>query len=296
MGYHLRAQPAARPRETGCATPHVCAARTGVGSGYRYYSPALGRWVNRDPIGERGGWHLYAFVGNRPFLFVDLLGMQIWIERSIARSIMQDLQEVIGDAARLVIAEEARRPHAGFPQRQVRMVRLHFENENPESVCYPCWENLKAAIERDEVISVHYQRDVSFNPRGTRNVFIDPKRTVTLYGFRDRSRVDTVAPPFQGDDAIRFQQPRAIMTWHEVIAHAHKNLEDSVHPITAENWTRWRSATVAEEHRAVDCINRHRRQQGRTDMLMYRHPFYYRTSDRVLHPDREPAPLIESLP
>ena len=23
--------------------------------GYRYYNPELGRWINRDPIGERGG-------------------------------------------------------------------------------------------------------------------------------------------------------------------------------------------------------------------------------------------------
>jgi RHS repeat-associated protein len=37
--------------------------------GYRYYSPELGRWVNRDPIGERGGVNLYGFLRNGP---VDL--------------------------------------------------------------------------------------------------------------------------------------------------------------------------------------------------------------------------------
>jgi len=35
-------------------------------SGLRYYSPELGRWVNRDPIWERGGGNLYAFTMNRP--------------------------------------------------------------------------------------------------------------------------------------------------------------------------------------------------------------------------------------
>ncbi len=32
--------------------------------GYRWYAPNLQRWLNRDPIGERGGLNLYAFVGN----------------------------------------------------------------------------------------------------------------------------------------------------------------------------------------------------------------------------------------
>ncbi len=75
MGYDLKAEAAARPRETGCATLHVCAARAGVGSGYRYYSPELGRWVNRDPIEELGGLNLYGFVGNSVLDKVDILGL-----------------------------------------------------------------------------------------------------------------------------------------------------------------------------------------------------------------------------
>ena len=34
--------------------------------GYRYYTPSTGRWINRDPIGERGGNNLAGFVKNRP--------------------------------------------------------------------------------------------------------------------------------------------------------------------------------------------------------------------------------------
>ena len=41
---------------------------------YRHYSPALGRWLSRDPIEERGGLNLYAFVGNVPTSFVDNQG------------------------------------------------------------------------------------------------------------------------------------------------------------------------------------------------------------------------------
>ena len=31
---------------------------------YRFYNPKDGRWINRDPIAEQGGWNLYAFVRN----------------------------------------------------------------------------------------------------------------------------------------------------------------------------------------------------------------------------------------
>lgn len=42
---------------------------------YRYYSPQLGRWLSRDPLGENGGINLYAYVGNSPISRFDLLGL-----------------------------------------------------------------------------------------------------------------------------------------------------------------------------------------------------------------------------
>ncbi len=44
--------------------------------GFRYYSPSLGRFLNRDPIGEAGGQNLYGFVGNDPVNNWDYLGME----------------------------------------------------------------------------------------------------------------------------------------------------------------------------------------------------------------------------
>jgi RHS repeat-associated protein len=43
--------------------------------GYRYYNPETGRWLNRDPIGEEGGWNLYAYVHNDPIMNTDSLGL-----------------------------------------------------------------------------------------------------------------------------------------------------------------------------------------------------------------------------
>ena len=47
--------------------------------GYRFYSPALMRWINRDPIEEEGGVNLYGFCGNAIVHKVDKLGNNIYL-------------------------------------------------------------------------------------------------------------------------------------------------------------------------------------------------------------------------
>ena len=55
--------------------------------GYRYYDPATGRWPSRDPIGELGGFNLFAFVGNNGVNSLDILGgvsmkeMKLYVEK-----------------------------------------------------------------------------------------------------------------------------------------------------------------------------------------------------------------------
>ena len=43
--------------------------------GYRFYSPALMRWLNRDPIEEDGGVNLYCIVNNSPIFCCDYVGI-----------------------------------------------------------------------------------------------------------------------------------------------------------------------------------------------------------------------------
>jgi len=42
--------------------------------GFRYTDPKTGRWMSRDPIGERGGANLYGFCGNDGVNRRDYLG------------------------------------------------------------------------------------------------------------------------------------------------------------------------------------------------------------------------------
>jgi RHS repeat-associated protein len=46
--------------------------------GKRFYDPNLQRWINRDPIEERGGINLYGFAGNDPENLVDADGLGWW--------------------------------------------------------------------------------------------------------------------------------------------------------------------------------------------------------------------------
>lgn len=47
--------------------------------GYRYYAPIIGRWLGRDPLEEKGGLNLYAFVRNNPVNAWDILGRDAFI-------------------------------------------------------------------------------------------------------------------------------------------------------------------------------------------------------------------------
>ena len=60
----LRTAKTAYPRFNGCE------------SGFRFFSPGIGRWMSRDPIGEKGGGNLLCFIRNCPDTALDYLGLR----------------------------------------------------------------------------------------------------------------------------------------------------------------------------------------------------------------------------
>ncbi len=47
--------------------------------GFRFYASGLGRWINRDPIRERGGVNVYAFVSDNPLNRLDTYGLEEFV-------------------------------------------------------------------------------------------------------------------------------------------------------------------------------------------------------------------------
>lgn len=70
-----RARPAGASMKTYCLRSRASEKRsTGifrVETGRRFYNSDSGRWLNRDPIEERGGLNVYSFVHIQPLQFFD---------------------------------------------------------------------------------------------------------------------------------------------------------------------------------------------------------------------------------
>lgn len=62
--------------------------------GYRFYSPWLGQWLSRDPLGEAADplHNLYRFVGNNPLNAVDPLGLRIVRGNNLSEQDYQDVR------------------------------------------------------------------------------------------------------------------------------------------------------------------------------------------------------------
>jgi RHS repeat-associated protein len=120
--------------------------------GFRYYQPTTGRWLNRDPIGERGGLNLYGMVGNDPVNKRDYLGL----EESITP---ENSFHYKPDILRELTATERGQGHtAGHASPKEFMIKLKWEEtkrmiimESASARFEPAWHKGDSMTQRHEM-------------------------------------------------------------------------------------------------------------------------------------------------
>ena len=78
MSFYLKtesATPKTHTRQFSCGSKNAYRLLQVENPGLRFYSASLSRWINRDPIGEKGGANVYGFVGNLPVSTLDPRGL-----------------------------------------------------------------------------------------------------------------------------------------------------------------------------------------------------------------------------
>ncbi len=65
---------------------------------YRPYSPALGRFLTRDPLGEAAGTNLYRYVNNNPISLSDPLGLFVTINYSEKTGVLSAVDSDTGQS------------------------------------------------------------------------------------------------------------------------------------------------------------------------------------------------------
>ncbi len=61
---------------------------------HAWYNPQTGRWLNRDPLGERAGSGLYLVSRNNPIQAVDILGLEPFEPRWTGQGVRMDRGEL----------------------------------------------------------------------------------------------------------------------------------------------------------------------------------------------------------
>jgi RHS repeat-associated protein len=158
--------------------------------GYRWYSPVLGRWVSRDPIGLESGMNPMAFVENQPNISKDSSGLWKEIERTGKTwakvcaekcDTWKKLADIIGldaDEAKIWVKQFDESPLAGKCYEIPNTIFMYNSEDRKNSVLTP----LTFIQDTGLGITDKYRRDlrecsVMFSKLGYCVKFIDNGRT-----------------------------------------------------------------------------------------------------------------------
>ena len=86
--------------------------------GYRFYNPATGRFLNRDPMAERGGLNLYLFVNNSPITLFDKLGREPGDSEGQTRPPFSDIMDSVKDVLKKLPKDQVEKYEALYKKAQ----------------------------------------------------------------------------------------------------------------------------------------------------------------------------------
>lgn len=231
-----------------------------------YYDPTIGRWISRDPIGERGEMNLYGFVHNNAQRFVDPLGLRIYVLAPDVGGldythfddyVLSGFQRIIGDCAKLQKAPIIREFETGFlfwKKTETRLVgwELYYTDEKPNCVCNSCWKTLKAAL-GDNLPT----KDIYIHRPGTRfangldylHNASESRDHVTIYEGLDVT-LPEIGP---GGGIVWNTTPFDVILWHEAIGHGYLDLPHPTDPSNRQGGS-GKDPTIVEENNARNCL------------------------------------------
>ena len=112
--------------------------------GYRYYNPSAGRWLSRDPIGERDALNVYQLVGNDPLSRWDYLGLKCCLITYAAGGGYAPHSILKCDNGVYISAFPSGRPICSPPEwREPEPDAKYFKNRVPTITCTDCLDEVK---------------------------------------------------------------------------------------------------------------------------------------------------------
>jgi RHS repeat-associated protein len=160
---------------------------------YRYLRASAGRWLSRDPMGERGGPNLYEFAGNDAVQHSDKLGLLVWNNSPTVVISSTTVPDFMGSGHDLQFSDS---------DLAMTVVRLKAKFS-----CCGCWFRWKLC---DAGVTIDYHPEVY-----RRNSYPDPgEEAWVLRGENDHvSDLNAWARSSGPDEAKRIEKSVRALSW-----------------------------------------------------------------------------------
>jgi RHS repeat-associated protein len=201
-----------------------------VGFQQRDYRPDLARFTSADPIGHRGGIHLYAFVGNDPVNWFDFLGLAANVR-------VESFVDVVNKREALVVRVEV----DGVPEKcEINFIQFKFTGT---------WElDLASGLSAPDSVQIPGLRPFYFNRADDR--FAEYQSDVMKhYGEQQKKTYDPTKTTFFVDQPGKGEKKYFYLFIVERCCVDEKN--ETVEILDSRYWT-WENDKIKQENKTPD--------------------------------------------